>query len=269
MLVSFSVLFFFTAISDCETATIHSMLMAEQVQEGLVEVVPAPIYGKGHMTLRATCNIPAGMTIVRENPAAYVPLFTFHSPSASSSKTPTTTTIVPDASATINVEMADFSVTPLDQAALDTNARSKNDYFKAGWPYMSPFLTALPSVGREHLQLACLLILRNPLLAKSMATGRSAGGYCPDEKLAGKSSLTFLQFRMAMRTLCFFGVRRSIAKHWVKFENFCNLYESVLSNAFYCATLITDQNFAIGVYPLCSRLNHSCRPNCMRIGNPR
>jgi hypothetical protein len=33
------------------------------------------------------------------------------------------------------------------------SARDKNEYFKAGWPYLSPFLTGLPLATREHLQL--------------------------------------------------------------------------------------------------------------------
>lgn len=234
----------------------------------MVEISPAPAYGDGHYMLRSTCDITAGVSVLRESPLAYLPIFTFH-----------TTRDAAVANKTL-LETSQFSTAPTSTAELNSATRAKNEYFKAGWPHLSPFFTprTRPTSSLfEHLQLACLLIIRQPLLALSFSKPRSAGGYRPDapavESLAESVTdlfppLTFSHFRLAMKTLCFFGVRRSAAKHWVKFEHFRDLYRGVAANAIYCGTLVTDQRFAVGIYPLSARVNHSCEPNCLRVGTP-
>ena len=61
---------------------------------------------------------------------------------------------------------------------------------------------------------------------------------------------------------------KSSVLHFIKFENFVKLYDCVVANAKPCLTLVSDNAFALGLYPTIARLNHSCDPNCIILGSP-
>jgi len=219
------------------------MELADPPQDDLLEIVSTPNYsdpGESSFTLRARYNLPAGTTLLKETPAVYVPLLTFKCPPA-----------------TVNRE------------EVENSTGAKNAYFKAGWPHVNPILDGFEN--RNQLQLTAMLILRQPALAKSMVTPLAKGGYCSDRPKVQDTSadaMTFEAFRAVMHTLAFYGVRRSLLDPWLKFEECARLYEAVCANALYCATLVTQNRFAVGLYPMSARTNHSCRPNCIRVGTP-
>lgn len=213
--------------------------MADPAQEDLVEITAAPIYdqspssGESSVTVRARKNIPAGLTILREMPVAYVPIYTFTPPPVD--------TVHPD---------------------VMTTAAEKEDYFKAGWPTLLSYL--YPFENRFYLQLVCLLIVRNPRLAEAYVPTSDSNALLPPFMPA----LTFPQFRACMTALCMLNISLDLARKWSTFETFSRLYTVVCANSIPCSTLVTDQRFALGLYPVSARINHACDPNCVRVGTP-
>jgi hypothetical protein len=218
----------------------------------LVEVSEMPQYNTSqdasykHMGLRARQDVGAGNTLLLEEPVACVPVgrFVLH---------------INDKAAPSNPENY------VSEDKLKAFAQEKADYFKQDWPFMCPFLT--PYHNQDYLQLTCILIVK----------GRDRPFKTPDDKgeslyLSRRpphvSAITFEQFVACMHTLAFFKVSRKQIAPWIVFEEFQRLYDVVAANAYTSATLVSEQKFALALFPTAARINHSCRPNCIRMATP-
>lgn len=243
-----------------------AMRLVEPINENLFAISETPLYASPscdvgayqHLGLRANVLLQRGQCVLREQPSAYAPVGQF---------------VIKE-----NVEVADYHTGKEDGSPSPSNkgeggirimshdelkelAGAKADFFRQGWPFMSPFLAGYPN--QEYLHLTCILIHRAPAIAE-LISGPSYFRARPPLV----APATWDHFRACMNTLCFFKTARRVIRPWVVYENFVRLYDAVVANAIACVTLCTEQRFALGIYPLAARLNHSCRPNCVRIGTP-
>ncbi len=255
-------------IGPHEQAAIAS---AAPKSDHLVEVAEMPQYNTDsykHVGLRAYENVTMGTTLLLEPPVAAVPVgrFIIHTNEKYASPSPESY---------------------VSEDKLRRFAQEKANYFKQHWPFVCPFLS--PFHNQDYLQLVCILIRDRPDLAQLFAPptggpveapvvpvgtsgdttsiGSPTGQYV-SQRPPNVPAVTFEQFVGAMHSLTFFKVPRKQIAPWIQFENFQRLYDAVGANAYYSSTLVSEQKFALALFPLAARLNHSCRPNCMRLATP-
>ena len=205
---------------------VRAINLAEPCMDGLFEIVPAPLYPSveanyRHVTLRATKNLPKGISVLKETPVSYVPLIEF-----SSRACPTKY----DTSKLCQTE--EFSVAPLPQEEVLKCAQDKDKFFTQGWPTVSPYLSGCRDT--EVLQLVCSLILKHPEVA--LEYGAEIAVY-PTNLHTPADCLPFSTFKLAMHTLVLLGCPKKNVRPWLKFEDFKRLYARVYSNHLPCTTL--------------------------------
>jgi len=228
-------------MKSCFEANFNSIALAEPCKDGLVEIVNTPIYnvpvvGKGggseasysHKGLRAACNLPRALSVLKETPVAYVPTLAFDVEKS----------LQDPKNQGRKVTTAKFDVKPLDDEEIRKSSEQKDNFFRQGWPVMSPFLTHF--TNRNVLQLVCTLILKNPFYAGEYGCHPSMGNIYPPGADGGKGGeCTFMHYTAVMHSLCFFGCSKKNLRPWAKFADFCRLYYSVKANMVECSTLVT------------------------------
>lgn len=209
-----------------------------------VNVCEAERYNVGadykHVTLRAACDVRAGTTVMVEQPVSYTATGAF-----------------------FNKHSVDARVARVQMpgSTAESLRKDKEAFFMQQWPAAGPFFVGCDN--RDYLQLTCVLIHTHPDVAIQMASGSYFG-----ERPLRVASATFQNFVAAMQTLSFLRTPRAHVAPWIVYADFKRLYDAVCANACRCATVVSNELFALGLYPVMCRLNHSCRPNCVRIGTP-
>lgn len=241
-------------MKSCFEINYGSIKLAQPYKEGLAQVCDAPIYSTpfsivketgsayNHKTLRVTSNLARGMTVLLESSVAYVPTVSFE---------------MENKHVAAPVEREGFTCSPLSDAELKKSADDKNAFFRQNTFLISPYLADLPD--REVLQLVCTLIIQNPYYALEFAS-------CTFYSVCAE--VDFSQYMAAMKTLVLYSCPKKNLRPFIGIEDFTRLYRAVKANMIECTTLIGGIKFAVGLYPISCRVNHSCEPNCARIVTP-